>query len=63
MLTTLLCVHACSEIRAPQSNVLETFTVGLESSVDAVKAMYSTHKVVAIVGHGKRTSLVLDCTA
>jgi hypothetical protein len=46
-------VHACSELGSLHSSALKCFTVGLESSVNTVKAMYSNHKVVAIVGHGK----------
>jgi hypothetical protein len=56
MLYVLHCsVHACSELgslhsNAPQAN---SSIIGLESNVIAVKAMYSSHTVVAIVGHGK----------
>jgi hypothetical protein len=46
-------VHARSEIGPLHSNPPKSFTIGLESNVNDVKAMYPTHKVVAIVGHGK----------
>jgi hypothetical protein len=45
-------VHACSEMGSLHSNAPKSFTVGIERSVLAVKSMYSTHKVVAIVGFG-----------
>jgi hypothetical protein len=57
LLNILHCsVHACSELGSLHSNALKSFTVGLDSNVIAVKAMYPSHKVVAIVGHGKWTS-------
>jgi hypothetical protein len=48
-------VHACSELGSLHSNAPQTnsSTIGLESNVTAVKAMYPSHKVVAIVGSGK----------
>jgi hypothetical protein len=49
-------MHACSELGSLHSNALKSFTVGLESSVMDVKAMYPSHKVVAIVGHGELLS-------
>jgi hypothetical protein len=49
---TLRSIHACREAGPLHSNALERFTVGLESSAHAVKAMYPNHKVVATVGHG-----------
>jgi hypothetical protein len=46
-------MHACSELGSLHSSTLNSFTVGLDSNVNDVKAMYPSHKVVAIVGHGK----------
>jgi hypothetical protein len=48
-------VHACSELGALHSNapIPNSSIIGLESNVIAVKAMCPSHKVVAIVGHGK----------
>jgi hypothetical protein len=46
-------VHACSEMGPLHSDPPKSFTVGLEANVNDVKAMYPSHKVVAIVGHGK----------
>jgi hypothetical protein len=52
-------VRACSELGSLQSDPPKSFTVGLEANVKDVKAMYPGHKVVAIVGHGKCTYLML----
>jgi hypothetical protein len=52
-------VHACSELGTLHSDPPKTFTVGLEAIVKGVKAMYPSHKVVAIVGLGKRTFPIL----
>jgi hypothetical protein len=54
---TLHCsVHARSELGSLHSDPPKSFTVGLEANVNYVKAMYPSHKEVAIVGHGKCTS-------
>jgi hypothetical protein len=52
-------MHACSYLGSLHSDPPRSFTVGLETHVKDVKAMYSSHKVVAIVGHGKCTYLIL----
>jgi hypothetical protein len=49
-------VQACSELGSLHSDPPKSFTVGLEANVNDVKAMYPSHIVVAIVGHGKCTS-------
>jgi hypothetical protein len=53
----------CSELRwlrwSLHSEPPKTFTVGLEENVMDVKAMYPSHKVVAIVGHGKCINLCI----
>jgi hypothetical protein len=51
-------VHAYSELGSLHSNAPQAkrSIVGLESNVIAVKAMYPSHKAVAVVGSGKCTS-------
>jgi hypothetical protein len=48
-------MRACSEMGALHSNAPQanSSVIGLESNIIAVKAMYPSHKVVAIVGHGE----------
>jgi non-canonical (house-cleaning) NTP pyrophosphatase len=59
-MNTLHCfVHMCSEL--VHSDPPTTFTVGLEANVNDVKALYLSHKVAAIVGHGKGTSTSICC--
>jgi hypothetical protein len=53
-------VHACSELGSLHSNAPQNYTVGLERCIIDVKAMYPSHKVVAVVGHGKLSSLCYD---
>jgi hypothetical protein len=51
----VLSVHACSELGAIHRDapITNSSIIGLESNVIAVKALYPSHKVVAIVGLGK----------